>query len=68
VLTRQTELNIFKKKSEALLRVVPVALAGGGPVTQTIQIDEWFNILNKKYTIPVRRLGVKSPRSEFVNF
>ena len=67
MLTRQTELNIFKKKSEALLRVVPVALAGGGPVTQTIQIDEWFNILNKKYTIPVRRLGVKSPRSEFVN-
>jgi len=53
------------KRSEVLLRIVPVALAGGGSVTQTTQIDEWLNILG--HEIPIRRLGVISPRAGFVD-
>ena len=49
------------KRSEALLRVVPVALAGGGPVTQTIQIDQWLQRLSEQNNhIPGRRIGVAS--------
>src|SRR5712691_153639 len=51
-------LGTLDKRSEALLRVVPVALAGGGPVTQTIQIDQWLQRLSEQNNnIPVRRIG-----------
>jgi hypothetical protein len=55
------------KRAEILIRVVPVALAGGGPVLQTIQIDEWADALSKKHGIPVRRIGVAGQLSNFVD-
>jgi hypothetical protein len=55
------------KKVEVFLRFVPVALAGGGPVTLIVQMDEMLSALSKKYGIPVRRIGVEGERIEFVN-
>lgn len=60
-------LDILEKRTQVLLRIVPVALAGGGSVTQTTQIDEWLNILGEQNDVPVRRIGVISPRAGFVD-
>lgn len=60
-------LSILEKRSETLLRIVPVALAGGGSVTQATQIDEWLDILGEQHHIPVRRIGVAGPRPDFVD-
>jgi len=34
----QLELKILNKQAEIFLRIVPVALAGGGPVTQLLKL------------------------------
>jgi hypothetical protein len=60
-------LSTLDKRSEVLLRIVPVELAGGGSVTQATQIDEWLNILGKRHDITVRRIGVSSPVPGFVD-
>ena len=65
--SKQPELGMLDKQAEIILRIVPVALAGGGPVTQTTQIDEWLNLLNERYDVPVRRLGVAGHKAEFVD-
>ncbi len=57
----------LEKRAEALLRIVPVALAGGGSVTQATQIDEWLTMLGEQNDVPVRRIGVVSPRAGFVD-
>ena len=64
---KEVALSILEKRSETLLRIVPVALAGGGSVTQTTQIDEWLDMLGKQHKIPVRRIGVAGPRPDFVD-
>ncbi len=60
-------LGVLEKRSEALLRIVPVALAGGGSVTQATQIDEWLDVLGKQDDIIVRQIGVASPRAGFAD-
>ncbi len=59
--------SVFNKPAEVLLRIVPVELAGGGPVMQTIQIDEWLIMLSEKFNLPVRRIGVLSSSKGFVD-
>lgn len=60
--------GILNKKADVLLRIVPVALAGGGPVTQTIQIDEWLDVISRQLNnIPIRRIGVESGHCSFVD-
>jgi hypothetical protein len=62
----QTWGGPLDKRAEVFLRVVPVALAGGGSVTQSIQIDEWLGILSEEYAVPVRRIGVAGLDASFV--
>jgi hypothetical protein len=62
-----TELSPIDKPAEVLLRIVPVALAGGGSVTQSIQIDEWLAMLSERHDLPVRRIGVAGYGGGFVD-
>src|SRR5579859_6585277 len=61
------DVREFGKRANVLLRIVPVALAGGGSVTQTTQIDEWLNILSKQHNVPVRRIRVAGHYASFVD-
>ncbi len=64
---KKVESNEKQRQAEIILRVVPVALAGGGPVTKTILFDEWLETLANKTRIPVRRIGVAADRPDFVD-
>jgi hypothetical protein len=63
----ESELAPSDKRAEVLLRIVPVALAGGGSVTQSIQIDEWLAMLSEQHGVPVRRIGVAGLGGGFVD-